>query len=378
MGEACIVTFSGSRNYGTLLQAYALSEVLKSKGVDSVSLLESFDAYRYIMSDPVMAGARISNKLMGVRRRKFFRPVPYKVLRERDERLNQFRRDNYTSLRIDDANWDDVIARGTVFIAGGDIIWQPAMGYPSRYFLDFAVCAGLPCFSYGSSFGAQHLPRRYYNGYRRYLQKYAAVGVREEAGVRLLDGVIDSQVVKQVLDPTLLAEMSLWDSFADNAEISVELSSQGYVLCYFVMDDPRYWEFAAKVGEDTGLQVIALPMHNSDEDKPFGMVLDGTPYEFVWLIKHATIVLTDSFHACCFSMLYEREFYLMRRTRLDEDDKFNDFLRKYSLEDRAIASEATFEQKGIPGYTHAREILTDERMKSHAFLEAALEATGLL
>lgn len=52
--------------------------------------------------------------------------------------------------------------------------------------------------------------------------------------------------------------------------------------------------------------------------KDYKVLFDVGPKEFVWLMGHASIVCTDSFHATVFSILNHREFYVLKRFK---DDK---------------------------------------------------------
>ena len=337
-----------------------------------VSYMHKFHVVSQFLRHPILLYARLRNKILSRKKRTFFSPSPYSISETRENRLDEFAAKHYREVSfLDNASWKKTVASNTVFVAGSDIIWQPALGYPAKNFLDFAVLAGLPCFSYASSIGSPDLPKKYHRAYRRYLGAFRDISVREEAAAKMLEPIICKPVTK-VVDPTLLLDSSDWNTFSDQAQLSVEAAPSGFVFCYFVMDDQRYWDYVASVHEQTGLQVIVLPMHYRDEEQPYSIVLDGTPYEFVWLIKNAEFVLTDSFHACAFSLQYEKEFYLIRRTRKAEDDKYNDFLGRYNLISRVVDSEKPFERRRETDYSCAIKQLAKDRADSYAFLQKAV------
>ena len=369
--EVWIRTFYGTENYGSNLQAVGLSETIGKLGY-GVCFLDAFDVDSFALRHPGMMYAKIANKLLRKKNRDFFTPVPYERTAAREERLRKFKEEHFVSRTLrSEEEWRKVIDRRTIFAAGSDIIWNPARGYPSTSFLDFAYYAKLPRFSYASSIGAKELPKQFYGAYRRYLGSMVEVGVREQRAADMLEPIIRRKVTK-VLDPSLLMARGDWDQFAGRAEVSVPVSEGGFILCYFVMNDPRYWEYVKKVREATGLQVIVLPMHKLDEEQPYDVILDGTPCEFIRLVRDAEFICTDSFHACAISLIYEKEFYLLRRERKAEDDKYSDFLGRYGLTGRTVADESAFARNPRTGWQAAAERLAEDRESSLAFLRETL------
>ena len=368
----CITTWYGTENYGSNLQAMALRIVLSDLGYNPL-FLGRFRVRTYVLRHPILAYSRIINKFNKKRYRKFFNPSIYEFSSGRKEKLKQFKKDNFKVVSFyTEKAWKRAIDERMIFMAGSDIIWNPARGYPMHSFLDFAYVAGLPRFSYATSIGARELPRKYYRAYKRYLGSMVEVGVREQESVDMLEPIIGRKITK-VLDPTLLLLSTEWDKVAMKAKISVDVPENGYILCYFVMDDSRYWKYMELVKEAVNLDIIVLPMHKQDENQGYHTMLDGTPHEFVWLIKNAQMVITDSFHACIFSLIYKKEFYLMRRTRKAEDAKYDDFLNTYHLEGRQIVDEGTFHRDRETDYTLSHKILEEKRDESMKFLRKALD-----
>ena len=368
MFEAIIVTFYNGLNYGSMLQAAALHKVLRKLGVES-RFLDRFQVMTFILVHPSLLVTRVHRKLTETRRKRFFLPTDYVKTKEKQNRLAEFEVEETPVISFTDHRlWRGAIHRRTVFIAGSDITWNPANGIPGKYFLDFAVAAGLPCFSYAASIGAKALPKKWGQRYRHLLGEYLAVGVREHESIALLRPYYDGHI-EQVVDPTLLLTAVEWDVFANKAALSVNVKPDSYILCYFVMDDDRYWDYAKHVQDYFCLPVIVLPMHAADGvGQNWIRVEDAAPYEFVWLVKNATVVLTDSFHACSFCLTYEKEFYLLRRERKAEDSKYNDFLSRYSLESRVVTNESHFERALISYSDETLQVLERDRERSMRFL----------
>ena len=369
--KICIVTWFGTENYGSNLQAIGLSKTLKELQYEPF-FMGKFKVMSFLIKHPTLLYARVINRINLKKRRAFFSPIPYFISSERKDRINKFKNDhfkvkNYYNLE----SWQKDINDHIIFACGSDILWNPARGYPAINFLDIAYYAGLSRFSYASSIGALELPKKYNNAYKRYLGSMKAVGVREEAVADMLGPILGFKPTK-VVDPSLLRTAEQWDEFAEKAELSVNVE-KNFILCYFVMNDPRYWQYVKRMREATGLQIVVLPMHKQDEEQGYDVVLDGTTYEFLWLIKNAAFICTDSFHACVGSLIYHKEFYLLRRTRRSEDAKYDDFLGRYHLNDRAVLDESQFIRKPDIDYSYADQKLEEDRKFSLDFLKNTLD-----
>lgn len=366
----CISTFYGTSNHGTNLQSVALAKYFEQLNYQ-VYFLDDFKVGSMFLKYPALFMARVRNVLLKKQASKFFTPVKYELTEERKKRIRRFREDNYKSISfLSSADIDKAGELNMLFVTGSDIIWNPARGYPTRFFVDFAYYAGFQRFSYASSVGAKELPRQFHRAYRRYLGSMIAVSVREQSIADKMSEII-GRPVEKVVDPTLLLTAEDWDHFASKADFSIRLEKK-YIFCYFVMNDSRYWEYVRKIKEKTGLQIVVLPMHEIDEQQPYDVISDGTVYEFVSLIRNAEFICTDSFHACVFSIIYNKEFYLLRRSRASEDEKFEDLLHRYELADRIIKDESDFERSEVTGYDFVNSQLKADRDKSKEFIKKAL------
>ncbi len=373
--DAAIVTFFKSYNFGSNIQAIGLFKTIEKMGYNAY-MLDSFKVKSYLLRHPRLGWTRVINKLNDRKRRAFFFPETYKITEERDQRMKAFREKHFRIRTYPTGReWKEAVQKNTIYIAGSDIIWNPARGYPSTMFLDFAYYAKLPRFSYGSSVGATSLPREYYSAYRKYLGSMVDIGVREQAVADMLGPIVNRKITK-VVDPSMLLTAQEWDALAEEAELSVSVQEKGFVLCYFVMSDPRYWEYVKKIAETTGLQIIVLPMNHQAEEQPYDIVMDGTPCEFIWLIKNAKFVCTDSFHACVVSMLFHKDFYLLRRTRKAEDDKYTDLLTRYRLTGRTVEDEKAFVIKPETDYSFMEQQLEKDREASLHYLRNTFIACG--
>ena len=80
------------------------------------------------------------------------------------------------------------------------------------------------------------------------------------------------------------------------------------MLTYFLGDlSPARKAFVDAVAQQFGLRVVAL-QNEWVKDIPDPAVYATTPDEFIWLVHHCQLMLTDSFHGSVFSILFDKPF----------------------------------------------------------------------
>ena len=98
------------------------------------------------------------------------------------------------------------------------------------------------------------------------------------------------------------------------------------------------------------------------------------PFDFINLIKHAELIITDSFHAVIFSTIYHKPFYTFKR---DSESQFigrvENFLRDTHLEKQMISLSEVC-SKDIPSidYFYADTHINKQRLLSIKFLEDSI------
>lgn len=203
----------------------------------------------------------------------------------------------------------------SVFITGSDLVWNPN-SFNWIFTLNF-VPDNIPKFSYAPSMGVTSLIEHEQEVYRSFLQGYQAVSVRESNAVPILEK-LSPVPVEWVLDPTLLLEQEDWN------EICTErMVKEPYLFCYFLGSNPISRHLAEKYAKKHGLKLVTIPYLLGKYrgcDYKFGDIQLSavSPADFISLIRYSDCVFTDSFHACVFSFLYQREFYAFRRDQWEK------------------------------------------------------------
>ena len=192
-----------------------------------------------------------------------------------------------------------------VFVCGSDQIWNTDFSWDKQpdypFFLDF-VPDDRKKIAYSSSFGEVHMSTEVKQKVRKLLERYDAIAVRENSGKNLVEDMGLS--AKVVLDPTMLCDRTVWDELAAS-----RLLKQDYVLLFQINPNKELLHFAEEFARSQKMNLVILSA-NPAHKKFLGRKAIYLPKVEEWLsyFKYASYVLTDSFHACVFSVQFERQF----------------------------------------------------------------------
>lgn len=237
------------------------------------------------------------------------------------------------------------------------------------YFLKFAP-ADKKCLAYASSFGVSTIPPYAKAYYSEALKRFDAIGVREDAGVRLVKD-LSGKIACWVLDPTLLLSKEEWLKVA-TFPCEIPQLEKGYILVYELTPCPYILQLARHVNEMLHVPVVRICKNASREDKDKSIlnIVDAGPSEFVGLFAHAKFVITNSFHGTAFAINLERDFYTVTPLRKQNNSRQQSLLKLFHLEGRLIVEGDRFpsNNKLHIAYTDVRNILERERRNSIQFL----------
>lgn len=302
-----MMTFLHNDNYGSILQAWALQQTLLDMGFDATHI-DYVPSKQEKIRNLLLSGNSPKLILEGMRKKS--------ATSKMHGGFDEFRKENIraTAPCRDHAALKNVAADFDVLVCGSDQIWSPVWLNPA-YFLDFT---DRPKVSYAPSLGVKDMP----NGMKRrkiakLVKKFSAVSVREQEGANLL---VEMEGVEPVImpDPVMLVDKETWQSIMDQ-----HVPQGKYVLCYFIGDNPSYWETVAAVAQREGCEVRVIP--RTEEARNSGYILeeDVPPQRWLGLINGAAHVVTDSFHGATFSAILNKECTIVRRYREDDPESKN-------------------------------------------------------
>lgn len=369
-----IVTINDDSNYGNRLQNFALQKVVQSLGWEAETLRNGSPRWDRALL-PSRIAHEVRHDIAGLSGRVRGRigaghPDPTarapRFLELRRTAIREFARDQivqspYRFAEMPAEYWS---SRYTSGISGSDQVWNPT--YRRAQSIDFLQFLGEGRrIAYAPSFGPQQVPGFLRSRYRRWLKDIPHLSARESFGRRII-AELTGREVPVVADPTLLAEKALWDRMIGTRRLPADTP---YAVQFFIgRPTPEQDEWVRRNVAESGLMLVDL--HDLDHEEFAGI----DPIGFVAVLANADLVITDSFHAGVFSLLYRRPLVL--RARFNDDPRWEELLSQHAL---------STHETGVLGLRRLRDVDWTEvearreqvRAASLAFLRNALESAGV-
>lgn len=223
------------------------------------------------------------------------------------------------------------------FVLGSDTLWwwSDVLYTNNFYWLDF-VTSNKRKISFCTSFGFDEpkLPESKIQEIKYLYKRFNSLSVREESGVKILKDCFDCDGV-HLWDPVLVVNPEIFFNLA----LQSERNDKDYIFAYILDLDDEKQNIINNVAKKLGLKLILIPkMHSQYQiDKEQGTQVNVDIEDFVYLIKNAKYVITDSFHGACFSVIFRKQFaaYLnkergnARYKIFDEMNLKNRFINSY-------------------------------------------------
>lgn len=362
------ITCHKVNNHGANLQVYALMHYLEDLGND-VEIIDYFPEYfkhfrplycgtpKYA-ANPVTRFAYICAKFPG-------RLKSYLEYKKSDRKKNfEAFRDKYYRLTDTYESFEELKAnppKADLYIAGSDQIWNTMMnnGKDPAYYLQFAP-KNTTTATYAASFSVSEIPDELKEQTKKYIKSIDFVSVREKSALKILDdlGILNGQAV---LDPVFLLEKKQWSKIESNIKLDDE-----YVLVYDFEGSDEVKNFAVKYAQKHNLKIYSL-YKNEYCDKSFE---NFGPDVFLSLIKNAEFIVSNSFHATAFSLIYEKEFAVIKRQE-GINSRMVDLLSSVGIDDRIVDS---YQEFNAIDFNLVKEKLEIEVEKSKGYLKKVLES----
>ena len=266
-----------------------------------------------------------------------------------------------------------------VFVVGSDQMWnwwdQKGMGY--YYFLDF-VDKEHPKVSISTSFGHEKYmaPNEAVEKQKSLLKSFSAVSVREKAGVSICKEFFDVNAT-QILDPVFLADKNYYYDLISEEKRPYD---EAFLLCYILTPTKEKGEYLQRVAQQTGLRlVVCLDNQTSLEDNKKELGIEDVELNVgikKWLafIRYADLIVTDSYHGTCFSILFDKNFFCIINQKRGAS-RFEALLELCGLQNRGINDIIDIEnklQEGDIDYSKVYEKLSPEIEFSKKWIERSL------
>lgn len=353
-----ILTYHFAKNYGAVLQCYALKQELTVQGFD-VDVINYINDLQYD-----------NNVLYGkIGLKKFFKNIlllPFDKLRRRKyKKFESFIIDNLSlTNRIKSVNdlKNKVDNYYDIILVGSDQVWNPRIDdFDASFFLPFDTSAKKV--SYAASIGGSCFCELI--KYKEYLSDFDYITVRENNAVEELKH-IEVDVDNVLCDPVFLLTIEQWKSLINNKTPKFD----EYIVCYFLHQQHNYVykSIVERYAENNKLKVVNIVTRFRPSSVFGNCVYDAGPEEFLELIDGAKYVFTDSFHGTAFSTVLNKNFTCFCTSVNSTDNRKKGLLEKLSLEDRICYLDDIKENYNHIDYSIIERNIAKLREEGAAFL----------
>ncbi|NBI64457.1 glycosyltransferase [Clostridiales bacterium] len=326
-----ILTFHCADNYGAMLQAYGLKQYLRDMGIKA-----EIAAYE----PPFMTGRHWWIPYMPQRNRALWQFLvslytwKTNLSRKQDffrlrAKMREFRKKyllNTWQKRIFFARQLKRLPY-SYYLVGSDQIWNPDITFGLRkpYFGAFKNKRKEKVIAYGASLGGSELSSEYDQEFAGLLRYVDVISLREADAVPYVKRFCEKPL-EVVLDPVFLLNQENWK------QIEVLPKRSGYILLYLTEPNEELISYIKNLSQDKSLPIVELKANAGVTDKSFEVEYTAGPAEFLGLIHKADYVVTNSFHATAFSIIYQKQFVVFLHT--NRGARLRNILRIHGLEDR--------------------------------------------
>lgn len=369
-----ILTLPLHTNYGGILQAYALQTVLERMGHDVLVIQRPWRKQIVWWKYPLQIIKRCINRFILGYDNSIFGELRWNKNQAIIERNTQKFITNHIHThqirQISDIKEKDFDA----IAVGSDQIWRPKY-YRLHYkniedaFLFFAKNWNVKRISYAASFGtdAWEYNEAETKKCAELLQKFDAVSVREKSGVGLCENYLGRKDVQWVLDPTMLLNREDYERL-----IPQNVKAPGNLMCYVLDANDEINNLIAKIANENDLKVFQAASDVDNVTLPIERRVQPPVESWLAGFRDAKLVITDSFHACVFSILFHKPFVVLGNKNRGYS-RFESLLKRFGLENRLIENASQFKDSMLnPLSEEVYKKLDDFRSTSTDFIAKAL------
>lgn len=357
MRVAIVTIYDKNPNYGNRLQNYASVQILKKCNLDVDTLITE----QQVDIVPLKAKVLLNKIALG------------HLSKSAYEYIRQIRFDSFNRKYLSPS---DALLKGSLkkndydfYVLGSDQVWNPKWYFgikKNAFMLTFADSSQKVCMS--PSFGAMSVSDEWKEWFTENLKSFPNLSTREQSGREIIKKLIGRDAVITI-DPTLALDSKEW-RIITKKPINIDTSKK-YILTYFLGGICSETLSIINIYRDKyGFEVYNLLDHNQKN------VFSSGPREFLYLIENAQLVLTDSFHACVFSFIFNRPFQVFDRigTEGEISTRIDSFLNMFKLERKAVGNNV-INNVIENDYSDGKKILKEKQNELLDFLKKSMNLT---
>lgn len=189
----------------------------------------------------------------------------------------------------------------STFICGSDQIFRyyPCKVHDMLYYFPWVDADKNKLISYAASFAVNtfEADKNQTELVKHYLRRFDAHSVREYDGVDLMHSAFGINC-EQVLDPVFCIDKQKYDILAEKSTDKLSEDFIAYYIMWPTKENLKIVEHIKKINNVKKAIYLNPPMSIEN---------------WLWYIKNAKFIVTDSFHATCFSLIFNKQFAVIPR-----------------------------------------------------------------
>lgn len=351
------LTLHDTDNCGSSLQAFALQNFLLSHGIEN-EIIDYTPDYTINAGNPVRALAR--EILYG--KDKYEKRCKFESFKNTYLKLTEERYFSFEELCNN-------IPLADIYITGSDQLWNTmySCGRDPAFYLSFVPDTNNKKIAYAVSAGRKEIPLDNLQIIKRRCQNFSWISLREKSSVLQIENIIQNVPIEYVSDPVLLNDGEVYLSMVKNACINDK-----YILVYIAQNISSHSlnhtiKIVKKRMKD--VKVVFTGSYRNQCKCDYNIRTYG-PVEFLSLILNAECIITNSFHATLFSVLFKKQFVILIPPQNGE--RIKSVLDTFGLLDRIVGCEDNViellnEEELLNAYKRAQEFgkISGEILLSH-------------
>lgn len=167
-----------------------------------------------------------------------------------------------------------------------------------------------------------------------------------------------------VLDPTMLLDVQDYVDLVKRADIP---KSKGTLLCYILDETESTTDLISRLASETGLVPFRGNSRVEDWSAPLAERIQPPVEQWLRGFMDAELVVTDSFHACVFSILFHKPFVVVGNKERGLA-RVKSLLKMFGLEERWNSDIPTISFSKTIDWKDVDECLEEWRKSSHDVL----------
>ena len=348
-----ILTIWDLNNYGNRLQNYAVQEILRPYG-DVKTIIRYYFAEKH--------GSLMLRAIL--LRRNIKKVLEKETMLKRFNAFSHFSKQYIHTEKLIVTRKFKGIPKAAYYVTGSDQVWNP-------YSCGCGMCVNMLGFASAEkkiavapSISVDSLTSEQEAEFKKYLSDFKALSCREQQGADLITQITGRECTA-LIDPTLMLSAEEWNKVSKKPKFHNE--DKKYILLYFLGNlTPEYQQIIEKISKKYGLEIINI------YDKKSKYFSCG-PSEFIWMVKHCEMMLTDSFHGSVFSYIYDRPFRIFKRAGGESmNSRLTNLMDKLHLDDSVYLNEND-SLDNILDVHYDKTYLYEEQKKFRNYLDKAFD-----